>query len=276
MSEPEAFFSVDGDALVPGPWAQGPWGPTVSGHIVGGLLGWAVERAGGDPALQPARLTVDLLRPTLMAPLRVDTTIRREGKRIKVVDAEVLQNDVVVSRASAVFLRRGEHPEGEVWTSPLRMPPLPDDRAVTVQDMPFVLWAYGADAETGSLGGTRVEWEQSGDRKFAWVRELRPLIEGDAMTPFVRAALAGDVTSALTHWGTGGLRYINADFTMTLSRLPRGDYIGLASDGHFGSEGVASGSATLFDEHGPIGSSIAIALAQPADAFRPPRRLGLK
>ena len=152
MSEPEAFFSVDGDALVPGPWAQGPWGPTVSGHIVGGLLGWAVERAGGDPALQPARLTVDLLRPTLMAPLRVDTTIRREGKRIKVVDAEVLQNDVVVSRASAVFLRRGEHPEGEVWTSPLRMPPLPDDRAVTVQDMPFVLWAYGADAETGSLG----------------------------------------------------------------------------------------------------------------------------
>ena len=95
--------------------------------------------------------------------------------------------------------------------------------------------------------------EQAGSRKFAWVRELRPLIAGDPMTPFVRVALAGDVTSALTHWGTGGLRYINADFTMTLGRLPDGDYIGLASDGHNGGRGVASGSATLFDRHGPIG-----------------------
>ena len=66
---PEAFFTIDGDHLVPGPMAQGPWGATVSGHIVGGLLGWAVERAGGDPQLQPARLTVDLLRPTFMEPV---------------------------------------------------------------------------------------------------------------------------------------------------------------------------------------------------------------
>lgn len=276
VSGPEAFFSVAGDALVPSRWSQGPWGETISGHIMGGLLGWAVERAGGDPAFLPARLTVDLLRPTAMAPVRVETSVRREGKRIKVVDAEVLQNAVVVSRASSVFLRGGEHPAGAVWGPSTVMPPIPDDGAVSAADMPFVLWAYGADADAGTLGGTRVEWEQAGSRKFAWVRELRPLIAGDPMTPFVRVALAGDVTSALTHWGTGGLRYINADFTMTLSRLPDGDYIGLASDGHNGSGGVASGSATLFDRHGPIGHSIAIALAQPAEAFRPPGRLGLK
>lgn len=275
-AEPEAFFTLDGDDLVPGPMAQGPWGATVSGHIIGGLLGWAVERAGGDPPLQPARLTVDLLRPTFMAPLRVETTIRREGKRIKVVDAAVLQNGEVVSRASSVFLRRGEHPAGAVWTSPTTMPPLPDDAHVSAREMPFVLWAYGPSGQDGVLGGTGAEWEQDSVRKFAWVRELRPLIAGDAMTPFVRAALAGDVTSALTHWGTGGLRFINADFTLTLSRLPEGDHIGLAADGHYGADGVACGAATLFDSRGPIGASIAVALAQPADAFRPPRHLGLK
>lgn len=238
--EPTAFFDVDGDALVPSPWTQRPWGATVSGHVMGGLLGWAVERAGGDADLLPARLTVDL------------------------------------SRASSVFLRRGDHPDGEVWGSPTLMPPIPDDSAVSVDEMPFVLWAFGSDAEAGTLGGTGVEWELAGLRKFAWVRELRPLIAGDPMTPFVRVALAGDVTSALTHWGTSGLRYINADFTMTLSRLPDGPYIGLASDGHHGSDGIASGSATLFDRLGTIGHSIAIALAQPAGSFRRPRRLGLK
>lgn len=274
--EPEAFFTVDGDRFVPGPMAQGPWGATVSGHIVGGLLGWAIEREQTDTQLQPARLTVDLLRPTFMEPVQIRSTVRREGKRIKVVDAEILQRDNVVSRASAVLLRRSEHPEGHVWSQPVTMPPLPDDSVAPQPTMPFLLWAYGSTGAVGTLGGTSVEWEQEGFQKFAWVREIRPLIADVEMTPFTRVALAGDVTSALTHWGTGGLRYINADFTISLSRLPIGDHIGLAAHAHHGDAGIASGAATLFDEHGPIGSSIAVALGQPADAFRPPPHIGLK
>lgn len=273
---PEAFFTVDGDRFVPGPAAQGPWGATVSGHIVGGLLGWAIEREQTDAQLQPARLTVDLLRPTFMEPVEIRTTVRREGKRIKVVDAEILQRDEVVSRASAVLLRRSEHPDGRVWSDPVTMPPLPDESATPEIAMPFLLWAYGSTGAVGTLGGTSVEWEQDSVQKFAWVREIRPLITGVETTPFTRAALAGDVTSALTHWGTGGLRYINADFTISLSRLPVGEHIGLAAQAHHGDAGVASGAATLFDRLGPIGSSIAVALGQPADAFRPPRHIGLR
>ncbi|MHC9295903.1 thioesterase family protein [Mycobacterium sp. LTG2003] len=256
--------------------AQGPWGATVSGHIMGGLLGWAVERAQADPGLQPARLTVDLLRPTFMEPIQLRTSMQREGRRITVIDAHAWQRDAVVSRASAVFLRRGEAPEGSVWSSPSSMPPVPDGSAEPEVTMPFLLWAYGSGGPAGTLGGTSAEWEQDRAPKFAWVREIRPLIAGHDMTPFTRLALAGDVTSALTHWGTGGLRYINADFTVTLSRLPDGDYIGLAADSHHSDAGVASGAATLYDRHGPLGSSIAVALAQPADAFRPPRHIGLR
>lgn len=276
MPESDAFFTVNGDSYMPGPLAQGPWGSTVSGHIMGGLLGWAVEGAQADPALQPARLTVDLLRPTFMEPVYLRTTVQREGKRITVIDAEVLQRDTVVSRASAVFLRRGDHPEGTVWSAPVSMPPLPDDSDVPEIEMPFLLWAYGASGSEGVLGGTSAEWEQDHAPKFAWVKEVRPLIADHPMTPFTRLALAGDVTSALTHWGTGGLRYINADFTVSLSRRPDGEYIGLAAQSHHSGSGIASGAATLFDRHGPIGSSIAVALAQPADAFRPPRHIGLR
>lgn len=271
-----AFLTPDGAGFAPNPIAQGPWGATVSGHIMGGILGWAVERAAPEPDLQPARLTVDLLRPTLMEPFTVAATVRRAGKRIALIDGEVIQRGAMVARAGAVFLRRGEHPAGEVWTDSTAMPALPDDTVIPEVVMPFLLWAYSGHDSAGTLAGTSVEWEPAPAPKFVWVKEIRPLIDGCDVTPFTKAALAGDVTSALTHWGTAGLRYINADFTMSLSRLPEGEFIGLAAHSHHGHDGVASGAATVFDRRGPLGHSIAVALAQPEGSFRPPRHIGLR
>src|SRR6201992_717467 len=96
----------------------GPWGQTMGGQIVGGLLGFAVDRHGDDD-LQPARLTVDLLRPVPIAPVSIETSIQREGRRMKLVDADMLPQGRVVARASALFLRRGAHPDGEVWSGPV-------------------------------------------------------------------------------------------------------------------------------------------------------------
>jgi len=95
------------------------------------------------------------------------------------------------------------------------------------------------------------------------VRETKSLVDDEPLSPFTRAAMAGDVTSSITHWGADGLQFINADYTVTLSRLPEGVYIGLASLTHYGHAGVATGVATLFDETGPIGSGVATALANP-------------
>jgi hypothetical protein len=83
------------------------------------------------------------------------------------------------------------------------------------------------------------------------------------MTPFTRAAMAGDVASSLTHYGTEGLHYINADYTLTLSRLPEGPDIGLAALTFSGHGGVATGTAALFDRRGQIGSATATTLANP-------------
>lgn len=264
---PPAYFVADGDVLIPDPVAQGPWGPTISGHVVGGILARAVERAGGGADLQPARLTVDLLRPTAIAPLEVRTTVQREGRRIRLVDAELVQDDDVVSRASAVFLRRGEQPTGDIWTADVRMPPLPPDPGPLPDGLPMFVWGFGGE---GSRGGTFgfAEWHDGGP-KYAWVRQLRPLVAGEATSPFVEAAMAADATSALTHWGTSGLRYINADYTLSLTRLPEGPHIGLAALLHSSHDGVASGAAAIFDEHGPIGNAMAVALVNPAESFRP-------
>ena len=78
--------------LVPSPLARGPSGSTISGTYVGGLLGRAVERAGGHPELQPARLTVDLLRPVALAePVRVE--LRDGADRFEVMVSDRVPND---------------------------------------------------------------------------------------------------------------------------------------------------------------------------------------
>lgn len=264
-----SFLVLDGDNYLPQAIAQGPWGQTINGQVVGGLLARTIERDAGDPEFQPARLTVDLLRPVRMEALQVHTAVQREGRRIKVVDASLTQRGVVVARASAVLLRRGPQPAGRVWSPVTVMPPPPNDAGMPDPDRWF--WSYGENAHDAPPGIGFEPWQQAHSQKFTWVRERSALIAGEAMTPFIRAALAGDVTSALTHWGTDGLRFINADYTLTLSRLPDGDLIGFAAMGHCSDDGVATGLATVFDHHGPIGHAVATALAQPPEAFTDPQ-----
>jgi hypothetical protein len=259
---PPAYFIPDGDTLVPTAMAKGPWGPSISGNFVGGVLGHAIERDEGDPELQPARLTVDLLRPAAMEPLRVRTRVLREGRRLKIVDAEVLQSDAVVARASALFLRTGEQPPGVVWTAPIAMPASPPERDEQPHTVPLLVWAYGRNPDLPGRSFDLTQWQHDGP-KFVWLRDVKPLVEGVPMTPFTRAAMAGDVASSLTHYGTEGLHYINADYTLTLSRLPEGPDIGLAALTFSGHGGVATGTAALFDRRGQIGSATATTLANP-------------
>src|ERR1700761_4470386 len=265
---PTCFFVSDGNDYVPTRLARGPWGPSISGNYVGGMLGRTVEREVSDAGLQPARLTVDLLRPVALQPLQMHSSVVRDGRRLRLVDAVMTQNDVIVARAGALFLRRSEHTTVDtVWTSPVTMPAIPADPVMLAGDVPMVLQSYGRDPVAGSPGVGITEWQHHG-QKFAWIRETKLLVEGEPLSPFTRAIMAGDVTSSLTHWGTEGLQFINADYTITLSRLPESVYIGLASMTHYSHAGVATGVATLFDEKGPIGSGMATALANPG--FTPP------
>jgi hypothetical protein len=266
---PTAFFIPDGDAFVPTTLARGPWGQTISGMVTGGVLGHVIERDFGDSDFQPARLTVDLLRPAAMAPLRITTTVAREGKRLRLADAVVTQSDSVVARASALFLRRGDQPTDEVWTSQVTMPSLPATPDPVPDDLSMLVWTYGKDNHTPGPGFGLSAWQHAGP-KYVWVRAVHPLVEGQPLTPFTHAAMAGDMASSLTHYGTGGLRFINADYTLTLSRLPEGPYIGLAALTHSSHAGVATGTATIVDEFGFIGSAVATAFANPS--FDPPRR----
>jgi Thioesterase-like superfamily len=194
----DAFFTADGGSYMPGTMTRGPWGATMGGQIVGGLLGWALDRQGGDD-LQPARLTVDLLRPVPIEPVSIEMSIQRDGRRIKLVDAAMSQQGRVVARASALFLRRSAQPEGQVWSGTVAIPPVPVDAEPLESEVPFGIWTYSANSDDGTPGMPPPEWEQPGVQKFAWTRIFRPMAAGHPLTPFARAAFAGDTISSLTH-----------------------------------------------------------------------------
>ena len=259
LEQTEAFFKRDGQDLVPSPLANSPWSQNMlHGRLLGGLLARAVEHEHPDPELHCARLTVDLFRNTKMVPVRVETNRVREGRRIRVTDATVFTEDGPVARASAVLLLKSEQPPGEVertsrWDAPdpreLGAPPTRPG-----WQPPFDSWLLASD------GKPVEDWETRGTRRV-WLRERYPLVEGETMSPLVQTTLAADFASPLAHFGTQGLGFINADYNLTLSRLPEGEFIGMNADGHVSDAGVAAGQCTLHDASGPIGFCATTAVA---------------
>jgi acyl-CoA thioesterase len=92
--------------------------------------------------------------------------------------------------------------------------------------------------------------------------EVRELVEGVPLTPWMRAALAADFTSPFANSGDKGLGYINTDITLYLHRLPKEEWIGFEVATHHAADGVAVGECFLYDKEGAIGTSTVTGLAQ--------------
>jgi hypothetical protein len=109
----------------------------------------------------------------------------------------------------------------------------------------------------------RIADHQDNTRKRTWATSMPVLPDGHD-SPFVRAVQAAEATSLLTNLGTEGIGYINCDLTVALSRMPDGPQIGLEADSHITSEGIAVGTATLYDRAGPFGTGIVTAVSNAA------------
>lgn len=241
------FFTSHDGAYVPAAYANSPWSPEMlHGRLLGGLAARAIEAEYAGSGLQIARLTVDLFRNSPLLPVTVETGLVRDGRRIRVADATLSTERGVIGRVSAVLLRTGEHPENhpvltERWdeTPPDGPPPATEG------------WQPAFDI-----------WWTPGRRRM-WTREDRPLVDDEKLTPIVRAALAGDFASPLTSLTDDGVPFINADYTLTLSRMPEGELIGMEATGSVAAAGLSTGQVTLHDVRGPFGFCVVTALANP-------------
>ncbi|MCX4092620.1 acyl-CoA thioesterase domain-containing protein [Nocardia sp. alder85J] len=257
MRTSPGYFRVDGDGFVPEPLAVSQWSSDqVVGPAVCGLLARMLEVDHGGDGFAPVRLTVDMFAPARMRPLSVVSTRVRDGNRIRVADAVLRNEQTPVARATVVFLRPSEQPPGEIWTRE-RQPAPPPLELAPPSDGPEVPW-FGSDA--GGPWAQVFGVHENSSRKRTWQHPMN-VLAGEELSPFVRATLVGEQTSMVTNWSDAGIGFINTDVTLALARMPVGTEIGAEADNHLSRDGVAVGTATLFDREGAFGSSMVTALA---------------
>jgi hypothetical protein len=253
---PDAVFHVDGDRVVPTELARGPWSPDAQhGGGPAALLARAVERCDPGPADFVSRLTIELLRPVPLEPLEISARTTRPGKKVQWIDATMVAGDVEVARAHALRIRTDDT---------LALPVIDSEPLAIPGPEQAPQFALNFNETQQQLGFWRVmemrmatgSWMEPGPATV-WFRLAVPMVAGEEPTPLQRVAAAADfgngISGALER---GNYLFINPDLTISLHRLPVGEWVALEAMTHAEANGVGLAESALHDEQGRIGRSI--------------------
>jgi hypothetical protein len=254
----DALFRIEGEEVVPTELARGPWDPNaLHGGPTAALLARALERHDPGTASLVARLTVELLRPVPIAPLRVVARTARPGRNVQTLEGVVLAGDTEVARAGALRIRitdlalPGTNPVVEMPPPRTGAPPVFPDLGLvgywTANDLQFV---------DGS-------WAEPGPGS-AWIRLRTAVVEGEQPSPLQRVAAAADFGSGIGNpVRATDVGAINPDLSIHVHRDLRGDWVGLQSRAWAHPTGVGMAETLLFDLEGPVGRAVQSLLVQP-------------
>jgi hypothetical protein len=216
------------------------------------LIAWAVERMPMREPMHVARMTLDLLRPVPVAPLEIKIDVQREGRKIQVCNVTLLHEGVACVRATVLKIRQAE----------TELPDHVIDEQVTLpgpeqgRDSKIRFNTYESFADGVTLRSVRGSFGELGPGAL-WFRAHRPIVEGEPITPLMRAAMTGDFCNGVSslldfnEW-----IFINADLTISLSRMPVGEWILLDAQTWLGDHGAGLAFAKLGDERGYFGRAI--------------------
>ena len=249
----EAVYKVSGEHVETRPSAAGPWDATLQhGAAPAALIAWAAEALESDVPMRVSRLTIDLLRPVPVAPLELHSEIIRQGKKIQVTAVRLRCNGAEVARASILKVRLSSPALNENMCNVELDVSAPEEaRARTggrTIDSPFLRGVASCDA---------VRRYGPAQSSATWFRVDQPIVEGHAVSPLMRAAVAADfcngVSSKLSakEWS-----FINADLTLTVARPAIGDWILLDAETWLGNDGGGSAMARLGDAKGYFGRAV--------------------
>lgn len=256
----EHVFSIDGTRVTATPFSAGPWDPTMQhGGAPSALVARAAEAFPAARPMRVARMTVDLLRPAPVATLDIETEVIREGRKIQLLQIRLLSEGKECVRASVLKLRD----EAQDLPAGLAQPDFPfeapdDDLPPTTGFGPT--HGFGSGLSTKLVRG---EWGKPGPAAV-WFRMDRALVQGEATTSLMSAALTADfsngVSSVLdfTRW-----TYINGDLSVSFARRPVGRWILLDAETWVGDSGGALAFARLADRNGYFGRSVQSVLIEP-------------
>ena len=250
---------------------EGPWDATaMHGGPPSGLLARTVERFDAGDGTSAAdwfvsRLTIELLRPIPIRPIRITSRLSRPGRRVQLVDASLwsLDGTVELARVTALRIRRQRnfalpttaHTANAAHDDARR--PMGQDDPASVGEAPK--WRdgtgfYHLGADVRSVVGS---FSTPGPGTI-WVRLRQPLVLGEVDTPLIATATMADLTNAsASSLPPGTHAHPNADLTISRLRDQTGEWMGLSGVSRISEEGIGLVVADLFDVDGVIGQSAA-------------------
>jgi hypothetical protein len=243
------IFRVDGSRVTVSPDAAGPWDASMQhGSAPSSLVVWAAERIPTRVPMRIARVTVDLMRPVPLTPLSVESEVLREGRKIQLCAVRLLADKRIVVSANVLKVRR------EAVLLPADVGDIPVDVAMPDAARPEPADISASPFVRGmSLRAARGRFGEPGPGAI-WYRVEWPLVEGEAVSPAMRAVVAADfcngTSSALDF---NAYTFLNADLTVNMAREPIGEWILLDAESWIGPEGTGLAMARLADINGYFG-----------------------
>lgn len=243
------LFRRRDDAFVATERTQGPW---EAGFQFGGapaaLVTHLVEAVPTLAPLQISRLTVDLVRPVPIAALRARVDVRREGKRVQLVDVSLWADETEVVVARALRVREADLsaiglPRGTARSGPPAVP-LYEHRPPREHEVP-----------NGMRGVLEYALEDGNEifRDPTWARLAIPVVEGVTTTPIQRMAYLADACSGFGHPFEYPVSGINADITLNVIRPCEGEWLHLEGGGSTSDAGIGWSNVVMSDEVGVVG-----------------------
>ena len=259
MTDLAPVFQRNGDHWHPREEAQGPFGGMHGGAASALAVGEMEMMAGkrGLGALVSAH--VYLLRPLPLTDIESRMTPVREGGRIAVFENELHAGGKLQTKAVACFQQ------------PATIDGLPGtpDKAIFDPES-FAAWElpefFVKNTQQGFLDLVDIRDTVHEDGMRAkWFRLNRPFHA--APTPFSNAMAVADVSTLFTVTDSGtrpnAAGWPNADLSFHLSRVPQGDWIGVAQRGDWWGDGRGFTESEIFDIYGRIGRSCQSAVLLP-------------
>ena len=249
--EEQALYVRDGDAYVGTILTQGGWDPNVAnGGTVLALVGHCLDEV---PTLVPmtlSRFTADLHRPVPIGKrLHIVPTVVREGKKLQVVQLQVLAGDVEHVRVTALRLRDDVVGDGMITSTTESRPGdalVPPDQSRNLRDLtrevPGFLRAVDM-RRARTVDGTAIG---------AWLRLEAAVVAGMPVSPSSRLAATFDYANLIgmdDH--PQEVSMINPDVTAHVLRRPTGEWVAITGDTRFNTAlGRGVSNAVLSDTDG--------------------------
>lgn len=251
---PTAFYQQQNGLYVPTGLGVSPWnGQSQNGVAVAGLAAHVLDQAPSPTQMLTARLTIDIQGAVPMIPLEGRVRPLREGRRLQLLEVELVAEDRVWLRATALRVRVLESPS---ITNPVsRSLPEPDEIEAAKQQR----WVDSIRREGDFL--------QPGPGA-QWVRFRADVVEGHPLSPLEAVAMLADFGSgaapllSVDEWSLA-----NVDISVHLTRLPASEWLLIDAASESAGLGVGLTNSRIGDSQGMFAMAHQTIFVQPGQGI---------